>query len=720
MTGETADLRPLLAPRAIAVVGASQRSGPGRQVMDNLRQLGFPGEVIPVNPKYEQVLGYPCFPSLSAAVAAGRRPELMALLLGREQVVPVVEEGARLGIRAAWAFASGFAEADGRGRALQAELAALCSQAGVALMGPNCVGFVNPAAATGAYSAPLSPRLAPGRVGAVAQSGSVCLALANAARGLGFSLLVSSGNEAVVDVTDYMAYMLDDPGTDVVLAFVEQFRRPDRFVEVARRARELEKPIVVLKVGRSEVARRAAAAHTGALAGSDAVHDAVFDKYGVIRVDDLDEMLETAVALTSLRGRLPRGDRVGVITVSGGEIGLVADLARGLCLSFPPWDGATAARLQAALPPYAEVANPLDAWGSGKIEETYPPCVTAAAEDPNVDALLITLDVPPGLAPAQVDQYRVVAESAVATARTAAKPIVVLSNLAGGLHAQLRGVLEDGGLPLLQGTRAGLRAVDRLIWYGTRPRPAAAPPAPAPPAGVAELLDRRGPLTEHASKRVLAAYGIRCTRERLCRSPEQAVAAAHALGYPVALKVMSPRLLHKTDAGLVRLGLGDDRGVAEAYTDLWERARGLTDVADLEGILVQEMAPRPVAEVIVGALRDEGFGPVVVFGAGGELVELIEDRALALPPLTRAEAEAMLSCTRVGRLLSGFRGRPSGDGAALVDVLVQVGELARQWADRIRSIDVNPLFVLPAGQGVVAVDALIELMESEDGKGADA
>ncbi len=697
------DLTPLLAPRGVAVVGASERPGAGRQVLMNLVQSGYTGEIHPVNPRYEQVLGYRAWPSVAAAVDAGGTVDLVAVALGRSQVLPVIDEAAAAGARGAWVFASGFAEAGEEGRALQDELAALCREQGIALCGPNCVGFLRPGAMA-AYSAPYPEDLPAGNVGVVAQSGSMCLSLANSGRGLGYALLVSSGNEAVLDSTDYMAHMLEDADVDVVLAFIEQFRRPDRLRAVAARAGELGKPLVVLKVGRSEVARRAALTHTGALAGSDAVHDAVFEKYGIVRVDDLDELVETGAVFATLRGRRPAGPRAGAITLSGGAIGLLGDLARGTCLTFPDWSPPTSEALQEALPPYAGVANPLDAWGSGRIDTTYPGCMSAAASDPGVDLLLVSLDMPPGLPPAQAEQFEVVAGAAVDVSRTRGKPVFVVSNLAGGLQRGLRETLEEGGVPVLQGARAALRAVHHTI-----PRRVAVGLASVGARRGGELLDgAQGVLDEHRAKAFLQRYGVPCPEEHLCGDLRQAWAAAETIGYPVVLKALAPGLSHKTEAGGVFLDIVSPEALEAAYRELCAR------IPQREAVLVQEMVRGGVAETVVGVTRDRDFGPVVVVGSGGTWVELLGDRALAVPPIASEEAEAMIDKTLVGRLLGGFRGGPKGDRAALVRVVQAVGEIAVHWADRLEGLDINPLLVLPEGQGVRAVDALVALRDRED------
>jgi acyl-CoA synthetase (NDP forming) len=708
------DLQPLLAPASIAVVGASENPGPGLQVLENLRQLGYAGKIHPVNPRYQEVLGLPCYPSLAAVREAGHSVDLAAILLNRNLVLPILEEAARIGVRAAWAFANGFGEAGEEGKTLQRRITDLCGEKDILFCGPNCVGLLNFNGRAGTYSAPAPREIVAGDIGMVAQSGYVCIQVANANRGLGYSMICSAGNEAVVDATDYIGYMLEDPGTRVIMAFIEQFRRPERLPALARRARELGKPIVLIKVGRSEMARRATAAHTGALAGSDDVQDALFRQLGLIRVEDLDEMFETAELLSKWGDGLPRGDGVFAVTLSGGVISLLADLGEGLDLRFPGWSEAGRARVQEFLPPYAGVDNPLDAWGFGKVEEAYLPCLRAAAEEPGADLILVSQDVPAGMAPRQVDQYAAVAEAAATVCGAADKPVVFLSNPSGGFDATIRGILDGAGVPLLQGSREGLRAIHHAVTYGkflagdSLPLTREAPSAAA--KEVRTLIDgTAGGLTEFKSKQVLSAYGVPCTAERLCASAREAVDAAREIGMPVALKVMSPDILHKTEAGAIALDLHDGEEIQRAYEGVLEAALSHVPQARIEGVLCQRMASGAVAEAIVGLLNDPQFGPAVIFGMGGVLVEVLGDRSLGIPPLDRNTARDMVEQTRTSRILKGFRGGPPGDMDALIDVLVAVGDLAVDWSDRIEALDINPLLILPEGKGVVAVDALLVL-----------
>jgi len=711
------DLQPLLEPASIAVVGASENPGPGLQVLENLEQLGYRGDIYPVNPRYPRVLGMSCFPSLAAVREAGHTVDLVAILLNRNLVLPILEEAAQIRARAAWAFANGFAEAGEEGRDLQQKITDLCREHNILFCGPNCVGLLNYNGKAGSYSAPAPRQILAGDIGMVAQSGYVCIQVANANRGLGFSMILSAGNEAVVDATDYIGYMLEDRGTRVIMAFIEQFRRPERLPALARRARELQKPIVLIKVGRSEMARRATAAHTGALAGSDDVQDVLFKQLGLIRVDDLDEMFETAELFSKLGARLPKGNGVFAVTLSGGVISLLGDLGETLNLRYPHWTEVGRARVREYLPPYAGVENPLDAWGFGKVEEAYLPCLAAAAEEPEADLILVSQDVPGGMAPRQVEQYAAVAEAAAAVHGQTDKPVVFLSNPSGGFDEKIRGILDKAGVPLLQGSKEGLRAVDHAIAYSeflaSDPIPSPIN-VPSPAAGkVRPLFDRaRGALTEFESKQVLAAYGVSCTREVLCSSVEEAVAAAERIGAPVALKVMSSRILHKTEAGVIALNLKDEQGIRHSYDRLMESAHAYDPEARIDGVLCQQMATGAVAEAIVGLLIDPQFGPAVIFGMGGIMVEVLGDRALGIPPLDRSAARRMIEQTRTSRVLRGFRGAPPADIESLIDVLISVGNLGLDWSERIEALDINPLLILPEVQGTVAVDALLILKDN--------
>jgi acyl-CoA synthetase (NDP forming) len=707
------DLRLLLRPESIAVVGASEKFGAGSLVIENLRGLGYQGKIIPINPGYSTVLGLPCYPSL-LDVPSEEKIDFAAIVLGSKRVIPVLEQAAQRGVHAAWAFASGFAEAGGEGAESQEELKRLCHEKDILFCGPNCVGYVNLHDGVGTLSAPISPTLRKGTVGAVAQSGSVILALANSKRGVGFSTLVSSGNEAVLDTTDYVQYLLEDEGTEVVIVFMEGIRRPKAFIQVSERASELNKPIIVVKVGRSELAKKTVVTHTGALAGADRVYEALFRKLGVIRVEDLDQLLETAEAFVCCRKRLPKGDRVGIITVSGGEIGLIGDLCENLSFSLPPLSASAHERLHERLPPFTPIGNPLDAWGTGDLKETYPACLEVLAEEEGIDLIAVSQDSPPGMAEKQISQYADVAKAAV-RATSSGKPVVVFSHVSGGLDPSIKAILDQGHVPFLQGTRESLLAIDHLIGHGRfqRRQKADLEPLEHSPinrgAMIQKLHGERRVLSHGESTEILKAFQIPVVREVLVDSVDRALEAATTMGYPVVLKGQSLQIPHKTEAGLVRLNIQDNTELRTAFDEITGRAHQYDSAATLEGILVQEMAPNEAVEVIVGVSRDPFFGPVVVLGLGGILVELLKDTSMRLPPISLNEAYGMISELRGRPLLEGFRGREPADSNSLARVLVQIGRMAVDLKDVLISLDLNPLMVLPGSGGLRVVDVVMEV-----------
>ena len=708
-------LSSLFKPAFLAVVGASEKPGPGLQVIENLRALGFEGDIIPVNPKYENVLGLKCFPSLTAVKEAGFHVDMVAILLGKNNVLPVMKEAAATGVKTAWAFAAGFGETGADGKELENRLRNLCTDNDMLFLGPNCVGYLNPNDKTGAYSAPAPREIKGGNIGMVTQSGYLGLAVANNSRGLGFGLICTTGNEVVIDAIDCIDYMVNDKRIDVILTFIEQFRRPKELIEVAWKAKEKRKPIVLLKVGKSAIAQRATITHTGALAGLDDVQNALFEKLGIIRVYDFDEMFETAELLSKLKSKMPRGKKVFALTLSGGVISLIGDLSDSLNINFPPWSKEGKAKLREILPDFSTIANPLDAWGSGRIEKTYLPCLQAAVDQPQADIVLVVQDVPGGMSERQVDQYKVVANASVEVAKKTEKPVIMLNNQSSGFNEEIRNIMEAGNVPLLQGTREGLLAVNNLIKYAEFLR------KPVPVFTVKRndsahkmLPEGESVLTEFESKKLVAQYGIPVTKEYLCRSRAEALKKAEEFGYPLVMKLISKEIQHKTEAGVVKLNIKNIAEAGQAYEELLRNATAYKPNAIVQGVLCYKMIEEPIAEAIVGVLSDPYFGPAVIFGLGGILVEIFKDRALLIPPFEREEVRRAIDSTKGSKLLYGFRGKPKGDIEALIEVIVKVGEMAADLAGRIDTLDINPLLILPEGKGVIAVDALVSIKRGSE------
>ena len=681
-------LSPLFSPHSIAVIGASPKGGAGSIVIRNLQRLGFAGTIHPVNPKYADVLGYPCHPSLETIPGP---VDCAAVLLGDKAILPILKTAHARGVKGVWAFASGFAET-----------------------GPNCVGYANITDGVGMYSAPLPRAFRKGSIGVIAQSGAVLLALGNSSREAGFSRLISSGNEAALGLADYMDYLVDDPKTAVIALFVETIRDPEGVADACRRARGAGKPVIALKVGRSDLACRVAATHTGAIAGSDRTLDAFFRRWHVIRVNTLDELLETSILFSGLRGAPTTSRRVGMSTVSGGEMGMLADICSDYGLEFPPLSEEGKAGLRSVLPPYAPLANPLDAWGSGDLKEAYPASLSILAREPAVDLLIVSQDMPSNMADEQIAQFSDVAAAAVRARADSGKPVVVVSNISGGIEPSIRKILDDGGVPALQGSTEGVGAVAAwLDWNRPLPEETEAPP-PLPADLLAEL-DTCGGIVPYAlSTRVLAHFGITALCERLTQTPEEAKAAAEAIGYPVALKGISPDITHKTETGLVKLNIADAGALRQAWDEL-ERSMNLHHPdARREGMLIQSMVTGDVVETIAGVNRDPAFGSAVVVGLGGIFVELLRDVSLELAPLSPARAKAMINRLQAAKLLQGFRGKQPADIAALEETLVRLGRMAHALGERLVSLDLNPLMVLPEGQGVRIVDIVMQARPSGD------
>ena len=714
-------LDPLFTPRSIAVIGASPNGGAGSIVLRNMQRLGYTGTVYPINPKYKEIFGYPCYASLRDLPAPA---DCAAVLLGSRSLLPMLEEAHAAGVKGVWGFASGFAETGGEGRAMQRRIHDFCHESGLLFCGPNCVGYANITDKTCMYSAPLPQAFRPGDIGVIAQSGAVLLALGNANRMAGFSRLISSGNEAALGLADYMDYLVDDDATHVIALFIETIRDPEAFAAACSRAAEKGKPVIALKVGRSELACRVAATHTGAIAGSDRILDAFFRRANVMRVNTLDDLLETAVLFSGLRGLSAGSPKVGMATVSGGEMGMLADVCADSGLVFPPVSEAGKERLRKVLPPYAPIANPLDAWGSGDLREAYPASLGILAAEEDVETLLVSQDIPGNMAPEQVEQFSDVARAAVAVRAASGKPVIVVSNISGGIDPAIGDILAQGNVPVVQGSGAGIPAIRRWIdWCAARAAKTASPyprkdsPTPSilPPELASELDASSGVLPYALSARLLRHFGIAIDHEELAVSLEEGMAAAGRIGYPVALKAASPDIAHKTETGLVKLNLRTGAEFAAA----WRELEGILALhhadARREGMLVQGMVRSAggksgdVVETIVGVNRDGGFGSAVMVGLGGVFVELLRDVSLELAPLSPEGARAMIGRLKAAKLLTGFRGRPASDVEALSDVLVRVAAMCCALGDRLVSLDLNPVMVLPEGEGVRIVDIVMQV-----------
>lgn len=706
----TTSLKPMLEPESIAVIGASPDVAKmGGRCVKYLLKHRFPGRIYPVNPRYQELQGLACYPSVTALPET---PDLALVILPGHLVPGILEECVQKGVPSALVLSSGFAEVGGEGAARQRVLQELARRSGMRICGPNCNGIINVTKSAAISSIPtLEHEMVPGPVGLITQSGGIgfgSLWLRAMERRLGFSMLVSTGNEADADSGEFLEYMVHDPDTRVILMILEGIRNPQSFLRAADLARAHRKPVVVLKLGQSESGARVSQSHTASLTGSAVVQETLFRQKGIIQVKDLDEMLDVATLLSF--GRVPPSRRLAIMSPSGGAAVLAADKCDELGLELPDFSPRTKERLAAVLPDFGNISNPLDLTAQAVADPSlYEKCLAILAEDENTDIVAPVLTV--------AFSYRDFAARIVQVFRQVNKPIVTLAT-GGGILEPGHGELDDGHAPLFPSITSGLKAIAALCHFGAgtavgaeeTAAARATPEARAVRDGspVAARLRQRGRrvLTEDEAKLLLADYGIPVTQETLVTDADAAVAAARRLGGPVALKGVSAKILHKTDAGIVRLNLQSDDEIRAAYDDIVRAARAYDPAADLDGVLVQEMVPKGT-EVIIGINNDPQFGPVLLFGLGGIFVEVFGDVSRRVLPILRRDAEEMVREIRGYKILQGFRGAPPADVDAIVDALLSVARLASDHAEWIEEIDINPLMVFPAGQGLKAVDALM-------------
>lgn len=695
------ELEGLIAPRSVAIVGASARSGSfGMRTLENLAH--YRGEVHLVNPRYESIGERPCHRSLAALPAP---PDCAVLVLPREGVEQAMIEAAGAGVRAVIVYASGYAEMDRAAAAAeQARLAAIACEGRMPMLGPNCMGMVNHALRCGLTFIPeyAQARPAAGSIAIVSQSGALGYALAQAwERGLGVRNFFSTGNSADIDAGDLVAAMAEDETCRAIVCLFEGTLHAARMLEAGERARRAGKPVIVFKLGVSEDGAAAARSHTGSLVGTDAAWRALFERAGFVVVDEYEALLEYAKFFAAAEP--PRARGLAVISGSGGAGVMAADKAATHRVPMPQPLEATSAALRAIVPEFGAARNPCDPTGQVLQDpDSMGRCCRALLADPQYGALVIPMTV----ATQEVSGARLTLLGELVAEQPKPVAIVWLSEW-----------LEGPGIGAYESAeRVGLfRSMDRCLgaiaaWQAHHeradtvqsPRVRLAPPEARDTAR--ELLAAAAEtLTEREAKRVLAAYGVPVVDERLARTADEAVAAARAFGYPVAIKVESPGILHKTEAGVVRLALAAEGPLRTAFDEVMALARKAVRDEDIRGVLVQPMASG--VEVIIGARMDRMVGPVVVVGSGGVLVELMKDSVAALAPVSAAQARAMLPRLKGFRLLEGFRGSQPADLDALADAVARISEFAADFEAEIEELDVNPL--LCSSTGVLAVDALI-------------
>lgn len=697
-------LEPFFNPQSIAVIGASSNPvKPGGRPVSALLSKGFSGKIYPVNPTRTNINGLKCYPSL---LDIPDPVDLVIISIVADKVYPALEECAAKGVKAAVIFSSGFAETGPEGLAEQQRIAELSGKTGLRILGPNCLGLVNTmngVMASFAYIVDLPP-VEPKVLGFVSQSGAFgsVIYAASLEKGVGFNYFISVGNEADLEFTDFLRYMIHDPNTRLSGGYLEGSKNGDKLRRVAEEALEKEKPILIMKVGRSSAGSRAAASHTGSLAGSDIIYDAFFRQTGIIRIDNFTDL----IAFTPLfqTGKLPRGRNTAIISTSGGAGVVLTDLCESVGLNVVPLGDETRKKMDTVLPFFASSRNPVDLTAAFLTEPTITAVVLRAlCEDPDIDIIIGSLNFP---LPAD---HPVVGEIIDICSNTDKLVLISPFRFPGAPVDPPLVEFKRAGIPVISETIDAIKAISNLVTYKEnlkkrkqdRYRPIRRSQSKP---NLNYLLKPGQTLGESHTKEILEKYGIPVTRQSLAANPEEAVARARDIGYPVALKIDSPDIPHKTEAGGLKLNLENDDQVSRSFAEIIRNVKLYRPDARINGVSVQEMLPEGV-EVIIGVTRDPVFGPTIMFGLGGIFVEVLKDVSFRIAPISPGDARDMIEEIKGAALLKGVRGKPPVDAEAIADVILRVSDLVTDYRDRIEELDINPLIVYP--KGVKAADAML-------------
>ncbi len=705
-------LEHLFNPRSIAVFGASETSvSVGAQVFANLQAGEFEGPVIPINPKHRHVGDRRCYRSIEAVDV---HVDLAVIATPAHAVADILRQCGQKGVRNAVVLSAGFGEGDGGGKALEAELIEAASEHDVRFMGPNCVGLVRPWLNLNATF--LKSGTPKGGLALVSQSGALCSAISDYAgpHHLGFSALFSLGNASDIGFGDVLNFLATDSRTKAILLYVEGVRRARSFISALRLAARM-KPVLVLKAGRHNRSAEAAHTHTGALIGSDEVFDAALERAGAVRVDTFGQLFAAAEILST--NTRAGGNRLGIITNGGGAGVLAADRVGDMHLEMPDPSAQTLDRLNAELPPYWSKGNPVDILGNAQ-PERYAAAVSACLQDPAFDGVLVMLT------PQAMTDARAAAEAVVnAVPENNRKPLLACWMGETSVE-EARHHLSDNGIPDFHTPEKAVEAFAYLARHERNRRLALQTPGPlsnhqAPDIEQARsiilgvLEDGRSMLSDTESKAVLAAFHIPVNQALEATSRDAAIAHAQTHGYPVAVKIFSTQISHKSDVGGVRLNVQNDAGVAAAWDEVIDNAKNAVPDAEILGVTVEPMVQMEHGrELVVGASRDPVFGPTILFGAGGTMVEVLRDKAVTLPSLNEVLANRLIDRTRVSRLLQDFRGNPAVDRDAVISLVLRVSDLVSELPE-ILELDINPLVAGP--DGVLCMDARIRVTRPPEG-----
>lgn len=700
------DLERFFSPRAIAIIGASQDLNTiSGQPLKFLKSHGYAGKLYPVNPRYPEIAGVKCYASLADVPEA---PDLVLILVNASRVADMLRQCGAKGVPYVIIFSSGFSEVGGGGVGMQQELMAIAREFNIGVIGPNCQGMINPANKVYAgFGSVFNADYEPGAVSMVSQSGGFGFSVMNLSAkdgGLDFRQTVTTGNEIGVSTLDFMEYFIRDPDTKVIAGYIEGLRDARRLLDIGEKALAAGKPILMWKVGNSEHGQKAAASHTANLGGAMALYLAAFRQAGIIQVEDIQDVTDYGRMFRS--GRLPRGNRLAIITISGGAGILMTDecIARGMQMA--QFTDETRAKLREIVPSFGSLLNPVDVTAAifndlSLVNRTLQTIV----DDPTVDCVALIN------ASLQGEIAQKVATEILAVAGKTDKPIAIAWSARDAVAPEAYALLDGARVPHYKSPVRCGRALAALSQFADSLRRREARRAEKPidlsrPAAKRMLAGKTADVAEHEAKRLLADYGIAVTQEELATGAEEALAIARRIGYPVAIKVQSPDISHKTEAKAVRLGIASDAELRTAYDDVLRNAKSHKADAAIEGVLVQEMV-RDGIEAIVGVTNDPLFGPSVMFGLGGIFAEVLKDVSFRLAPVTLSVAHDMIREIKGYPVLAGARGKPAADIDALADAIVRLSAMAADLREEMAELDINPLFVLPKGKGVKAADALI-------------
>ena len=694
------NLNKLLKPTSVAVIGASEKEGFGGDVCRNiLSYVEDRSHVYFIHPKRDSVFGVPCYKSISDVP---ENVDLMVICTSQKTVIPLLQEGAKKGVGGAVVFASGYGEVGtAEGKQNEAELIAAAKELDIAVMGPNCAGFVNYIDNVQAFAFISAKRDRKGSVGVVSQSGQLCLSMMDDP-GMRFSYNISAGNGKIVQMEDYMDFLMDDEDTKVVSIYIEGVKNADKFAAVLKKAAEKRKPVVILKAGRSAKGGAIAASHTGSLSGSDASFDAVLKKFGAIRVDDLEELIAMSLMLSTMK-RMPEKATFASMNLSGGETGICADVGSLNGIEYPDFTEETLKKLKEQLPSYASPNNPLDMTASLSYDaDLYAGALRTVMDDPNIGMVLIGYTLLLEIADPCIHYMYKGIEKVVQEKGGNCKPIAMIPFAENTRNPEYQEKLFQIGVPVLPPPVYAFKLLRHLAdFIAYEPETKTLELAVGHPKS-----EETQALSEHESKQELKVYGVPVPDEVIVTSKEEAAQFAKNHPDPLVMKVESADILHKSDVGGVKLNVCGPEAAEKAYEEIMESVTAKRPDAHINGILTVPMLDAGV-EIIIGVNNDPQFGPMIMVGMGGVFVEVFKDVALYPAPLKEEEALEMLKSLKSFKLLNGYRGTEKCDIKALCQTIVAISNYAQANKDVLKELDINPLFVYPEGKGVGVADALI-------------